>query len=69
MATVAMAATVQLVDLFEGVVESFKLLLTPSFGSDYELLCTDLSVQLLRIRVWADSVSPHYSFWSCINTV
>lgn len=58
-----MAVNVQLADLFHGMIESFKLLLTSqTFGSDYELLCAELSVQLLRIRLWADSVSVLYTF-------
>jgi hypothetical protein len=53
-----MATVVQLVDLVSGMIESFKLLLSsPTFGTNYELLCTDLSIQLLRIRLLADSVS------------
>lgn len=59
----AAAAGQHLVDLFQGMMGSFKLLLDlQSFGSEYELLCTDLSVHLLRIRLWADSVSLLDSF-------
>jgi hypothetical protein len=59
-----------LMDLFQEMMESFKLLLTlQSFGSEYELLCTDLSVHLLRIRLWADSVSLQAPvFCTCIDT-
>lgn len=58
----AAAMGYHLADLFHGMMESFKLLFAPqSFGSEYELLCTDLSVYLLRIQLWANSVSRHGS--------
>jgi hypothetical protein len=51
-------AAVRLRALFRGMVEGFKSLLSSqAFGTDYELRCTGLSVQLLRIHLWADSVS------------
>jgi hypothetical protein len=38
--------------------ESFKSILTSQeFGSEYELLCTQLSTQWLRVRLWGESVS------------
>ncbi|CAG8952154.1 hypothetical protein HYFRA_00000893 [Hymenoscyphus fraxineus] len=41
-------------------------LTTQEFGSDYELLCTELSLQLIRFRLWGESVGirmddPDYS--------
>lgn len=40
--------------------ESFKSILTSQeFGSEYELLCTELSTQWLRIRLWGESVGLH----------
>ncbi|RDL38358.1 uncharacterized protein BP5553_02698 [Venustampulla echinocandica] len=39
---------------------SLKSILTSQdFGSEYQLLCTELSLQLLRIRLWAESVGIH----------
>ena len=47
-----------LVALLRGCMESFKSILTSQdFGVEYELLCTEFSVQWLRIRLWGISVS------------
>jgi len=46
-----------LVALFRGLMGSFKSLLTPAkFGTEYELLCSELSIQSLRVRLWGESV-------------
>lgn len=37
--------------------ESIKSILTSQeFGSEYELLCTELYTQWLRVRLWGESV-------------
>jgi hypothetical protein len=47
-----------LVALFCGCMDSLKSILTSQdFGSEYEIFCTELSVQWLRIRLWGQSVS------------
>jgi len=57
------------VTLFRGLMESFKSLLTsPKFGTEYELLCSELSVQLLRVRLWGESVGySKHQYQSRIN--
>ncbi|KAH7370677.1 hypothetical protein BKA65DRAFT_22153 [Rhexocercosporidium sp. MPI-PUGE-AT-0058] len=49
--------------LLRSCMESFKSILTSEeFGAEYELLCTELSVQWLRVRLWGESVcSPRAS--------
>ncbi|EPE31501.1 Ubiquitin-like protein [Glarea lozoyensis ATCC 20868] len=39
-----------------------SILTTQDFGSDYELLCTELSLQSLRFRLWGESVGIHVDF-------
>jgi hypothetical protein len=47
-----------LVALLPDCMDSLKSILTSQdFGSEYEILCTELSVQWLRIRLWGQSVS------------
>ena len=44
--------------LLRGCMESFKsVLISQDFGAEYELLCTELSLQSLRIRLLGESVS------------
>jgi hypothetical protein len=46
------------VELLRGCVGSFKsILISQEFGAEYELLCTDLSLQSLRVRLLGESVS------------
>lgn len=46
-----------LVALHRGLIESFKSLLTSQdFGTEFELLSTELSIQLLRVHLWGDWV-------------
>lgn len=35
-----------------------SLLTTQHFASEYEMLCTELSLQQLRLRLWGQLVSP-----------
>lgn len=43
--------------LLRSCLESFKSVLTSQdFGTEYELLCTELSMQWLRVRLWGESV-------------
>ncbi|KAG4428307.1 hypothetical protein IFR05_016209 [Cadophora sp. M221] len=47
--------------LLRSCMESFKSILTSQeFGSEYELLCTELSVQWLRVRLWGESIGLHF---------
>ncbi len=47
-----------LVTLLRSLSESFKDILTsPEFGSEYELISTELAVEWLRIQLWGESVS------------
>ncbi|KAL2066102.1 hypothetical protein VTL71DRAFT_2173 [Oculimacula yallundae] len=47
--------------LIRSCLETFKSILTSQdFGSEYELLCTELSVQWLRFRLWGESVGLHF---------
>jgi hypothetical protein len=47
-----------LVNLSAEYMDSLKSILTSQdFGSEYEMLCTELSVQWLRIRLWGQTVS------------
>ena len=47
-----------LVNLSAECMDSLKSILTSQdFGSEYEILCTELSVQWLRIRLWGQTVS------------
>jgi len=42
---------------FRGLLGSLKSMLTTKhFGSQYELLCSDISVQTLRLRLWGQLV-------------
>ncbi|KAF4635524.1 hypothetical protein G7Y89_g2590 [Cudoniella acicularis] len=43
--------------LLRACIQNLKAKLTTSdFGSDYELLCTELSLQWLRLRLWGESL-------------
>jgi hypothetical protein len=47
-----------LVNLSAECMDNLKSILTSQdFGSEYEMLCTELSVQWLRIRLWGQTVS------------
>ncbi|KAH7413235.1 prion-inhibition and propagation-domain-containing protein [Cadophora sp. MPI-SDFR-AT-0126] len=47
--------------LLRSCLESFKSILTSQeFGTEYELLCTELSVQWLRVRLWGESIGLHF---------
>ncbi|KAH9218688.1 prion-inhibition and propagation-domain-containing protein [Leptodontidium sp. 2 PMI_412] len=47
--------------LLRSCMESFKSILTSQeFGTEYELLCTELSVQWLRVRLWGESIGLHF---------
>jgi len=49
---------ISLVALFRGSMDSLKsILISQDFGTEYEILCTELSLQWLRIRLWGQSVS------------
>ena len=51
--------------IFLGCCNSLKsILASQEFGSEYELLSTELSIQSLRVRLWGESVSL-----SCANQV
>lgn len=43
--------------IFLGCCDTFKsILASQDFGNEYELLCTELSIQSLRVRLWGESV-------------
>jgi hypothetical protein len=47
----------QLSTLFQHVMETLKsILTTPDFGSEFGLLCTELSIQSHRVRLWGNMV-------------
>lgn len=53
-------ATAGLVALFRSCMDGLKsILTTQEFGSEYELLCTELALQSLRIHLWGNSVGVH----------
>jgi protein STE50 len=46
-----------LVVLFHSCMDNLKSILTSQdFGTEYEILCSELSVQWLRVRLWGQSV-------------
>ncbi|KAI9048180.1 hypothetical protein LZ554_007975 [Drepanopeziza brunnea f. sp. 'monogermtubi'] len=50
-----------LVALMRSCIESFKSTSTSrAFGEKYELLCTELSIQWLRLRLWGESMGLHF---------
>ncbi|KAJ5038804.1 uncharacterized protein L3040_006483 [Drepanopeziza brunnea f. sp. 'multigermtubi'] len=50
-----------LVALMRSCIESFKSTSTSrDFGEKYELLCTELSIQWLRLRLWGESMGLHF---------
>lgn len=52
-----MAADCGFVALYRGLMKSFKSLLTSQdFGTEFELLSTELSLQSLRVHLWGDLV-------------
>jgi hypothetical protein len=63
-------AAAGILGLFTSCMDSLKSLLTyHKFGAEYELLCTELSLQALRFRLWGNSVSTQQAeFWRQILT-
>jgi hypothetical protein len=49
------------VGLYRGLIDGSKSLLTPrDFGTNYDILCSELSIQSLRVRLWGESVSAAF---------